>query len=106
MEAVFGNFPALRAYGAVLGQEEASAMPPINDFRPPIQNGQGQSIQQVWQGLRMTCIGLLGEDTCTRLLGYQPFVCPTEPEEKPKGFTFKTVLIAAGVGVLVGKIIL
>ena len=92
MEAVFGNNPALRAYGA-LGQ-------------PPIQNGQEASIRQVWEGLKITCDGLLGEETCARLLGYQPFVCPTEGGEKPAGFTFKTVLIAAGIGVIVGKIIL
>jgi hypothetical protein len=98
MEAVFGNNPALRAYGA-LGQGEASPMPPIN-------NGQDANVQQVWQGLRITCIGLLGEDTCARLLGVQPFFCPPA-DEKPSGAcTLKTLAIAVGVGVVIGKIIL
>ncbi len=103
MEAFFGNNPALRAYGA-LGQGEASPMPSING--PPIRNGQDANVQQVWQGLRMTCIGLLGEDTCSRLLGVQPFFCPPA-DEKPSGAcTLKTLAIAVGVGVVIGKIIL
>lgn len=97
MEVLLGNYPALQGYGGALGQA-ASDMPPIDNGRP--------SARQVWEGLRITCRGLLGEDTCTRLLGYQPFICPTEPDDRPKGFTFKTVLIAAGIGVVVGKIIL
>ena len=97
MEGVLGNYPALRGYGSVIGQGEASPMPRID-------NGEDE-LQRVWNQLKLTCNAVLGEETCTRMLGLRPFVCPTG-EEKPKICNLKTILIAAGIGVLVGKIIL
>lgn len=59
-----------------------------------------RSYQDMWDFLWDSCVAGIGEDSCRRLLGHTPFVCPVD---EPKKGSFLTPLL---VGVAIGKLIL
>ncbi len=61
---------ALRGFRGVLGQDTPPAIP------------QATSYQEAFDASYNTCVDMLGEDECRRLLGYAPFLCPP-PAQRP-----------------------
>ena len=59
-----------------------------------------RSYQDIWNYLWDSCVVIAGEDSCRRLLGHTPFVCPVD---EPKTGSFLTPLL---IGVAIGKLFL
>lgn len=70
----------------------------ISVFSPSMEPDVG-SFQQIWDYLWDNCVTMAGEDSCRRLLGSTPFVCPPDPRKR-------SFLLPLILGVAIGKIIL
>lgn len=64
------NINRLGLMGIALGQEDQAEILPIESPEAP-------SYQEVYSRLFSSCVGMVGPETCHRLLGYRPFICPS-----------------------------
>ena len=86
MRRAFPVYPtALAAFNGVLGQ---------------VQPEPKTSYQEAFDAAFDTCVNLLSEEECRRMLGYIPFVCPP-PAQKP---LYTHPLFWLGAGLIAGKV--
>lgn len=90
----------LGALGSALGQDMVFPREPVR-----IEPVQPTNYQEVWDRLFATCATWLGEDECHRLLGYQPFLCPSADRPMTANWWFWLAAGALG-GVIAGKLFL
>ncbi len=76
---------ALAGFQGVLGQDNAAPK---------------ASYQEAFDAAFSTCVDLLSEEECRRLMGWTPFVCPP-PAQKP---IYTHPLFWIGAGLIVGKV--